>query len=68
MVFSSLGTRIMLVVLVALLGLGGLFIGFVKVMQKDALAQLMEHLETEQYKKREKTLAYMTELLEQGIH
>ncbi len=72
MVFSSmfalLGTRIMLVVLAALLGLGGLFIGFVKVMQKDALAQLMEHLETEQYKKREKTLAYMTKLLEQGIH
>ncbi len=32
--FASLGTRIMLVVLVALLGLGGLFIGFVKVMQK----------------------------------
>ncbi len=66
--FASLGTRIMLVVLVALLGLGGLFIGFVKVMQKDALVQLMEHLETEQYKKREKTLAYMTKLLEQGIH
>ncbi len=66
--FASLGTRIMLVVLAALLGLGGLFIGFVKVMQKDALAQLMEHLETEQYKKREKTLAYMTKLLEQGIH
>ncbi len=66
--FSSLGARIVLVVLAALLGLGGLFIGFVKVMQKDALAQLMEHLETEQYKKREKTLAYMTELLEQGIH
>ncbi|GAA9603206.1 methyl-accepting chemotaxis protein TlpB [Helicobacter pylori] len=66
--FASLGTRIMLVVLAALLGLGGLFIGFVKVMQKDVLAQLMEHLETGQYKKREKTLAYMTELLEQGIH
>ncbi|AFX90517.1 methyl-accepting chemotaxis protein tlpB [Helicobacter pylori Aklavik117] len=66
--FSSLGTRIMLVVLVALLGLGGLSVGLVKFMQKDALAQLMEHLETEQYKKREKTLAYMTELLEQGIH
>ncbi|WP_000231168.1 methyl-accepting chemotaxis protein TlpB [Helicobacter pylori] len=66
--FSSLGTRIMFVVLAALLGLGGLFIGFVKVMQKDVLAQLMEHLETGQYKKREKTLAYMTELLEQGIH
>ncbi|GAA7901840.1 methyl-accepting chemotaxis protein TlpB [Helicobacter pylori] len=66
--FSSLGTRIMLVVLAALLGLGGLFIGFVKVMQKDVLAQLMEHLENGQYKKREKTLAYMTELLEQGIH
>ncbi len=66
--FSSLGTRIMLVVLVALLGLGGLFIGFVKVMQKDVLAQLMEHLETGQYKKREKTLAYMTKILEQGIH
>ncbi|GAA9312646.1 methyl-accepting chemotaxis protein TlpB [Helicobacter pylori] len=66
--FSSLGTRIMLVVLAALLGLGGLFIGFVKVMQKDVLVQLMEHLETGQYKKREKTLAYMTELLEQGIH
>ncbi|GAA9343383.1 methyl-accepting chemotaxis protein TlpB [Helicobacter pylori] len=66
--FASLGTRIMLVVLVALLGLGGLFIGFVKVMQKDVLAQLMEHLENGQYKKREKTLAYMTELLEQGIH
>ncbi|MGL2907009.1 methyl-accepting chemotaxis protein TlpB [Helicobacter pylori] len=67
-VFASLGTRIMLVVLAALLGLGGLFIGFVKVIQKDVLAQLMEHLETGQYKKREKTLAYMTELLEQGIH
>ncbi|QQW98885.1 methyl-accepting chemotaxis protein TlpB [Helicobacter pylori] len=66
--FASLGTRIVLVVLVALISLGGLFIGFVKVMQKDALAQLMEHLETEQYKKREKTLAYMTKLLEQGIH
>ncbi|GAA7999425.1 methyl-accepting chemotaxis protein TlpB [Helicobacter pylori] len=66
--FSSLGARIVFVVLAALLGLGGLSIGFVKVMQKDVLAQLMEHLETEQYKKREKTLAYMTELLEQGIH
>ncbi|GAA9055206.1 methyl-accepting chemotaxis protein TlpB [Helicobacter pylori] len=66
--FASLGTRIMLVVLAALLGLGGLFIGFVKVMQKDVLTQLMEHLETGQYKKREKTLAYMTKLLEQGIH
>ncbi|MGL2438710.1 methyl-accepting chemotaxis protein, partial [Helicobacter pylori] len=64
----SLGTRIMFVVLAALLGLGGLFIGFVKIMQKDVLAQLMEHLETGQYKKREKTLAYMTKLLEQGIH
>lgn len=62
--FASLGTRIMLVVLAALLGLGGLFIGFVKVMQKDVLAQLMEHLETGQYKKREKTLAYMTKILE----
>ncbi|EMH23826.1 methyl-accepting chemotaxis protein TlpB [Helicobacter pylori] len=67
-VFASLGTRIMFVVLAALLGLGGLFIGFVKVMQKDVLVQLMEHLETGQYKKREKTLAYMTKLLEQGIH
>ncbi|GAA7824932.1 methyl-accepting chemotaxis protein TlpB [Helicobacter pylori] len=66
--FASLGTRIMLVVLAALLGLGGLFIGFAKVMQKDVLAQLMEHLENGQYKKREKTLAYMTKLLEQGIH
>ncbi|GAA7814799.1 methyl-accepting chemotaxis protein TlpB [Helicobacter pylori] len=66
--FASLGTRIMLVVLAAFLGLGGLFIGFVKVMQKDVLAQLMEHLENGQYKKREKTLAYMTKLLEQGIH
>ncbi|GAA9252381.1 methyl-accepting chemotaxis protein TlpB [Helicobacter pylori] len=66
--FASLGTRIMLVVLAALLGLGGLFIGFVKAMQKDVLAQLMEHLENGQYKKREKTLAYMTKLLEQGIH
>ncbi|GAA7195936.1 methyl-accepting chemotaxis protein TlpB [Helicobacter pylori] len=66
--FASLGTRIMLVVLAALLGLGGLFIGFVKVMQRDVLAQLMEHLENGQYKKREKTLAYMTKLLEQGIH
>ncbi len=66
--FASLGTRIMFVVLAALLGLGGLFIGFVKVMQKDVLAQLMEHLETGQYKKREKTLAYMTKILEQGIH
>ncbi|WRF32821.1 methyl-accepting chemotaxis protein TlpB [Helicobacter pylori] len=67
-VFASLGTRIMFVVLAALLGLGGLFIGFVKVMQKDVLAQLMEHLETGQYKKREKTLAYMTKILEQSIH
>ncbi len=66
--FASLGTRIMLVVLAALLGLGGLFIGFVKVMQKDVSAQLMEHLETGQYKKREKTLAYMTKIIEQGIH
>ncbi|MCG3024595.1 methyl-accepting chemotaxis protein TlpB [Helicobacter pylori] len=66
--FASLGTRIMLVVLAALLGLGGLFIGFVKVMQKDVLTQLMEHLENGQYKKREKTLAYMTKILEQGIH
>ncbi|WP_187857615.1 methyl-accepting chemotaxis protein TlpB [Helicobacter pylori] len=66
--FSSLGARIVFVVLAALLGLGGLSVGLVKFMQKDALAQLMEHLETEQYKKREKTLAYMTELLEQGIH
>ncbi|GAA7137065.1 methyl-accepting chemotaxis protein TlpB [Helicobacter pylori] len=68
MMFSSLGARIMFIVLAALLGLGGLFIGFVKVMQKDVLAQLMEHLENGQYKKREKTLAYMTKLLEQGIH
>ncbi|GAA8312375.1 methyl-accepting chemotaxis protein TlpB [Helicobacter pylori] len=67
-VFSSLGARIIFIVLAALLGLGGLFIGFVKVMQKDVLAQLMEHLETGQYKKREKTLAYMTEIIEQGIH
>ncbi|WP_187936391.1 methyl-accepting chemotaxis protein TlpB [Helicobacter pylori] len=67
-VFASLGTRIMFVVLASLLGLGGLFIGFVKVMQKDVLAQLMEHLETGQYKKREKTLAYMTKIIEQGIH
>ncbi|MGL2584066.1 methyl-accepting chemotaxis protein TlpB [Helicobacter pylori] len=67
-VFASLGTRIMFVVLAALLSLGGLFIGFVKVMQKDVLVQLMEHLETGQYKKREKTLAYMTKILEQGIH
>ncbi|WRG11292.1 methyl-accepting chemotaxis protein TlpB [Helicobacter pylori] len=66
--FASLGTRIMLVVLAALISLGGLFIGFVKVMQKDVLAQLMEHLENGQYKKREKTLAYMTKILEQGIH
>ncbi len=66
--FASLGTRIMLIVLAALLGLGGLFIGFVKVMQKDVLMQLMEHLENGQYKKREKTLAYMTKILEQGIH
>ncbi len=66
--FASLGTRIMLVVLAALLGLGGLFVGFVKVMQKDVLAQLMEHLENGQYKKREKTLAYMTKIIEQGIH
>ncbi|AFX89381.1 methyl-accepting chemotaxis protein TlpB [Helicobacter pylori] len=66
--FSSLGARIVFVVLAALLGLGGLSVGLVKFMQKGALAQLMEHLETEQYKKREKTLAYMTELLEQGIH
>ncbi|GAA7880084.1 methyl-accepting chemotaxis protein TlpB [Helicobacter pylori] len=68
MVFSSLGIRIIFIVLAALLSLGGLFIGFVKVMQKDVLAQLMEHLETGQYKKREKTLAYMTEIIEQGIH
>ncbi|MGL2646153.1 methyl-accepting chemotaxis protein TlpB [Helicobacter pylori] len=67
-VFASLGTRIMFVVLAALIFLGGLSIGLVKFMQKDALAQLMEHLETRQYKKREKTLAYMTKLLEQGIH
>ncbi len=67
-VFSSLGARIVFIVLVALLGLGGLFIGFVKVIQKDVLTQLMEHLETGQYKKREKTLAYMTEIIEQGIH
>ncbi|MGL2823644.1 methyl-accepting chemotaxis protein TlpB [Helicobacter pylori] len=67
-VFASLGTRIMFVVLAALISLGGLFVGFVKVMQKDVLAQLMEHLETGQYKKREKTLAYMTKILEQGIH
>ncbi|WQS61674.1 methyl-accepting chemotaxis protein TlpB [Helicobacter pylori] len=67
-VFASLGTRIMFVVLAALLGLGGLFIGFVKVIQKDVSAQLMEHLQTGQYKKREKTLAYMTKILEQGIH
>ncbi len=67
-IFSSLGARIVLVVLAALLGLGGLSISLVKVMQKDALEQLMEHLETGQYKKREKTLAYMTKLLEQGIH
>ncbi|PUD17232.1 methyl-accepting chemotaxis protein [Helicobacter pylori] len=66
--FASLGTRIMFVVLAALISLGGLFVGFVKVMQKDVLAQLMEHLETGQYKKREKTLAYMTKILEQGIH
>lgn len=66
--FASLGTRIVFVVLAALISLGGLFIGFVKVMQKDVSAQLMEHLETGQYKKREKTLAYMTKLLEQGIH
>lgn len=67
-VFASLGTRIVFVVLAALISLGGLFIGFVKVMQKDVSAQLMEHLETGQYKKREKTLAYMTEIIEQGIH
>ncbi|RVY70372.1 HAMP domain-containing protein [Helicobacter pylori] len=67
-VFASLGTRIVFVVLAALISLGGLFIGFVKVMQKDVSVQLMEHLKTGQYKKREKTLAYMTELLEQGIH
>ncbi len=67
-VFASLGTRIVFVVLAVLISLGGLFIGFVKVMQKDVSAQLMEHLETGQYKKREKTLAYMTEILEQGIH
>ncbi|PUD72253.1 methyl-accepting chemotaxis protein TlpB [Helicobacter pylori] len=68
MMFASLGTRIVFVVLAALISLGGLFIGFVKVMQKDVSAQLMEHLETGQYKKREKTLAYMTKILEQGIH
>ncbi|WQR83416.1 methyl-accepting chemotaxis protein TlpB [Helicobacter pylori] len=67
-VFASLGTRIVFVVLAALISLGGLFIGFVKVMQKDVSAQLMEHLKTGQYKKREKTLAYMTEIIEQGIH
>ncbi len=32
--FSSLGARIVFVVLAALISLGGLFIGFVKVMQK----------------------------------
>ncbi len=42
-VFSSLGTRIIFIVLAALLGLGGLFIGFVKVMQKDVLTQLATH-------------------------
>ncbi|MGL2502967.1 hypothetical protein ACOWOG_06475 [Helicobacter pylori] len=62
--FASLGTRIMFVVLAALISLGGLFIGFVKVMQKDVSVQLMEHLETGQYKKREKTLAYMTKIIE----
>ncbi len=67
-IFSSLGVRIVLVVLAALLGLGGLSISLVKVMQKDVLEQLMGHLETGQYKKREKTLAYMTKILEQGIH
>ncbi|STP03357.1 methyl-accepting chemotaxis protein (tlpB) [Helicobacter acinonychis] len=67
-IFSSLGVRIVLVVLVALLGLGGLSISLVKVMQKDVLEQIMGHLETEQYRKREKTLAYMTKILEQGIH
>ncbi len=67
-VFASLGTRIMFVVLAALISLGGLFIGFVKVMQKDVSVQLMEHLQTGQYKKREKTLAYMTKIIEQGIH
>lgn len=56
--FSSLGARIVFIVLAALLGLGGLSIGLVKLMQKDVSAQLMEHLKTEQYKKREKTLAY----------
>ncbi len=44
--FASLGTRIVLVVLAALISLGGLFIGFIKVIQKDALVQLMERLET----------------------
>lgn len=29
--------------------------------------QLMEHLETGQYKKREKTLAYMTKIIEQAL-
>ncbi|MCQ2851230.1 methyl-accepting chemotaxis protein TlpB [Helicobacter pylori] len=67
-VFASLGIRIVFIVLAVLISLGGLFIGFVKVMQKDVSAQLMEHLETGQYKKREKTLAYMTKILEQGIH
>ncbi|WP_367960141.1 methyl-accepting chemotaxis protein [Helicobacter acinonychis] len=67
-IFSSFGVRIVLVVLATLLGLGGLSISLVKVMQKDVLEQIMGHLETEQYRKREKTLAYMTKILEQGIH
>ncbi|GAA7326549.1 methyl-accepting chemotaxis protein TlpB [Helicobacter pylori] len=67
-VFASLGARIVFVVLAALISLGGLSVGLVKFIQKDVLAQLMEHLETGQYKKREKTLAYMTKILEQGIH
>ncbi|WP_104687673.1 methyl-accepting chemotaxis protein [Helicobacter acinonychis] len=67
-IFSSFGARIVLVVLATLLGLGGLSISLVKVMQKDVLEQIMGHLETEQYRKREKTLAYMTKILEQGIH
>ncbi|WP_104748677.1 methyl-accepting chemotaxis protein [Helicobacter cetorum] len=66
--FASLGARIVAVVLVALVLLGGFSIGVVQIMQKDALGQLMGHLQKGQYEKREKTLAYTTRLLEQGIH
>nr|WP_144005880.1 methyl-accepting chemotaxis protein [Helicobacter cetorum] len=65
--FASLGARIVAVVLVALILLGGFSISIVQIMQRDVLTDLMQHLQSGQYKKREKTLAYTTKLLEQGI-